>query len=165
MNAPKTISATVVPTVTQTWLFTMPAPLLCVIGVLGSGKSPGRIVVCGRLGKSEGSCAGSVIVVCTFACVVVNPGFEVGCAGALEGAAGAVALGLGFDEGDAAGELPLTVGLVEEGLTLLGDETGIDALGDALLGVPDGTVTSGRLNPLQLVLNAATRRLAFAKCV
>jgi len=139
----------------QTWLFTIMAPL-CGTAVLESGKSPGRIVVCGRFGVSVGSCAGSVMVLCTFA-DVVNTASEVGSAPCEEPVV------LVADEGDAAGELPLTTGLVAEGLALLGDATGTDAdglvdgLGDGLADVPDGTCTSGRLNPLQLCSKVETR--------
>lgn len=120
-------------------------------------------MVCGRFGKSVGSCAGSVMVLCTFG--VVNPGSAVGTGPALEGAPGAEPLALGVDEGDGAGELPLAIGLLAEGLALLGDAMGTEGdglgegLGDGLGdGVPDGTCTSGRSNPLQLVLNAETQR-------
>jgi hypothetical protein len=95
------------------------------------------------------------MVLCAFA-DVVNTASEVGGAAALEGAPCAVFVA---DEGDAAGELPLTIGLVAEGLALLGAATGIDAdgLGDGLGDVPDGTCTLGRSKPLQACLKLETR--------
>jgi len=100
-----------------------------------------------------------VIVFCTFA-DVVNTASEVGSAAALEGAPAAVALVLVAEEGDAAGGLPLTIGLVAEALGLLGDEIGTDA--DALGDAPDGTCTLGRSNPVQLCLKLETRVSALA---
>lgn len=109
-------------------------------------------MVCGRFGPPVGTCAGSVMVLWTFG-DVVNTASEVGAGLALVGAPGAVALGLGVDEGDGAGELPL--GGVDDGIgVLLGVELGTDegGVGDGLGDVPDGTCTLGRLNPLQLCL-------------